>query len=181
MDNNQMQQLMMQMMMQNNQMMSMLMAQMMPGQMPNTTATPSITFESQGIPNDVSAQIQALKDEIASLKTELAAAKQTGEAYKKSYENLQASTQADIGKLTDLQSIVKKAEAYLGQSIEDIAATAEQLGGDDYYEDKKEEWNKEGISNQEKHERVKKFRDTFIENEADSFWGKEGTGKVIEF
>lgn len=168
MDNNQLMNMMMQMMMQNNQMMSMMMAQMMPqqvAQIPAEATSPTVTFESQGVTNDLSAEIQALKDEIASLKSELAAEKQTREAYQKSYQDLQKTYKEDLSGFNALQRNVRKAEAYLGQSIEDVAAQGEGLSGDDYYDEKKKEWENDGLTNKEKYEKVKGFRDAFTNSE----------------
>ena len=107
---------------------------------PQPTTTPTINFETQGVTNDINSQLEALRSEIASLKTELAAAKQTGEAYKKSYENLQKSHTVTLSELSTLKKTATKAEAYLGESLESIAAKGEELSGDDYYDDKKKEW-----------------------------------------
>lgn len=109
MDNNQMQQLMMQMMMQNNQMMSMLMAQMMPGQMPNTTATPSISFESQGNQTNASAQIKALQEQIEALKTELQQAR--AEA---------ATAREKLSSTTNTSPDIQELERISGKSIKEV-------------------------------------------------------------
>ena len=56
---------------------------------------------------------------------------------------------------------VGKAEAYLGKTIEEIAEQGEELSGDDYYEEHKAEWNKAGLTNMEKHDKVKEFKDVY--------------------
>lgn len=162
MDNNQMLNMMMQMLMNQNQMMSMMLGQM---NQPQPTTTPTISFETQGVTNDINSQLEALRSEIQSLKTELAAAKQTGEAYKKSYEHLQKTYSDELSGFSQLKKTVSRAEAYLGQSIEDVAAQGENLSGDDYYDEKKKEWDKEGLTNKEKHNKVKEFRDVFKDGE----------------
>lgn len=177
MDNNQLMNMMMQMMMQNNQLMNMMMAQMMPqqnAQIATDATSPTINFESNGTTNEIDSQIAALKAEIESLKLELAAAKQTGEAYKKSYENLQKTYSDELSGFSSLKKTVSKAEAYLGQSIEDVAAQGENLSGDDYYDQKKKEWDEEGISNKEKHNRITNFKDAYKTEE-------DPWGPMIEF
>ena len=177
MDNNQLMNMMMQMMMQNNQLMNMMMAQMMPQQNAQITAdatSPTINFESNGTTNEIESQLAALKAEIENLKTELAAAKQTGEAYKKSYEHLQKTYSDELSGFNSLKQSVKKAEAYLGQSIEDVAAQGENLSGDDYYDEKKKEWEKEGVSNKEMYNKVKNFKDVYKTEE-------DPWGPMIEF
>lgn len=171
MDNNQMLNMMMQMLMNQNQMMSMMLGQM---NQPQPITTPTISFETQGVTNDINSQLEALRSEIQSLKTELAAAKQTGEAYKKSYEHLQKTYSDELSGFSQLKKTVSKAEAYLGQSIEDVAAQGENLSGDDYYDKKKEEWDKEGVPNKERYERTKAFKDAYKTEE-------DPWGPMIEF
>ncbi len=174
MDNNQLMNMMMQMMMQNNQMMSMMMAQMMPqqnAQIAANTTSPTINFESNGTTNEMDSQIQALYAQIEALKSELATTKQELATAKSQLSGVQAANK----ELNALKSTITKAEAYLGQSIEDIAAQGENLSGDDYYDEKKKEWDKEGISNKEKHERIKSFKDVYKTEEEDPW------GPMIEF
>ena len=61
----------------------------------------------------------------------------------------------------DQKALVKLAEAYLGKTIEEIAEQGEELSGDDYYEEHKAEWNKAGLTNMEKHDKVKEFKDVY--------------------
>ena len=67
--------------------------------------------------------------------------------------------------LMNLKKVVGKAEQYLGKKIEEVADSLEELGGDDYYADHKKEWNEEGITNKEKHDRIKSYRDLFANAE----------------
>ena len=174
MDNNMMMQ-MMQMMMQQQQMMSqMLMAQMQPASTIEQ-AKPietKIDLVSNGENQDLLAQIEALKAELAATKAELeavkidlAAGQQTLEATQKALDYNRESTSQQLNEFGSLKKTVKQAEAFLGQTIEELAAQGAALGGDDYYEDKKKEWNEEGLSNQEKHERVKAYRELFKEDD----------------
>ena len=173
MDN--MMQMMMQMMMQQNQMMTMLMTQMSQQQtspLPTPTETPTVTFESQGISQDVQGQLKAMQSEIESLKSQLAAAKSelaTAQADKRQFSEKHFMA---LQELNTLKRTVGRAEAYLGKKIEDVADLNEELGGDDFYDEHKEEWDKEGISNQEKHSRVKAYKDLFTDGEDEGFGSK---------
>ena len=165
MDNNQLMNMMVQMLMQNNQLMSMMMAQMMPQQTGSQTGpsldtsvpvAPTIQVQAQGINLDLQAQIADLQNQVKQLQSQLAAAE-------KEKQELKA-----------LKSTVSKAEAYLGQTVEEVAAQGENLSGDDYYDEKKKEWDKEGISNKEKYQRTKAFKDAYkVDNDP---WGP-----MIEF
>ena len=158
MDNNMMQ-MMMQMMMQNQQMMNMMMAQAM--QQGTQTQTPMMSTVAQSNetmsaqPSDtINAQIADLQRQIAELKNELKATKSQLATEKQANETAKAEHMR-------LKSTVSKAEAYLGETIEDIAAKGENLSGDDYYDEKKEEWNEKGLDNKEMHNKIKEFKDTF--------------------
>lgn len=177
MDNNQMLNLMMQMMMQNNQLMSMMMQQMVSPQTGSQTgpsldtsapaANPVIQFQAQGVNVDLQAQINDLQNQVKQLQSQLAAAER-----EKNEINQKHSSVAQ--ELKALKSTVSKAEAYLGQTVEDVAAQGENLSGDDYYDKKKEEWDKEGVSNKERYQRTKAFKDAYKVEE-------DPWGPMIEF
>lgn len=86
---NSMMQMMMQMMMNQNQMMTMMMQQMAQANTPQVsipTETPTVTFEQQGITQNVQGQLKSMAAEIQSLKAQLAEATKTITQYKQSYE-----------------------------------------------------------------------------------------------
>lgn len=177
MDNNLMQ-MMMQMMMQNQQMMNMMMAQAMqqnPSQatpMMETVAQNNETMSAQ--PSDsMNTQIADLQRQIESLKSQLEETKQALETERQDKKSFSEKHFMAVQELNTLKSTVSKAEAYLGQKIEDVAARGEVLSGDDYYDEKKEEWDEKGLTNQEKHDMVKKFRAAFIP--------EEGKDDLIQF
>lgn len=179
---NSMMQMMMQMMMQQNQMMTMLMTQMTQANaspLPTPTETPTVTFESQGISQDVQGQLKAMQSEIESLKSQLAAAKSelaTAQADKRQFSEKHFMA---LQELNTLKKTVGKAEAYLGKKIEDVADLNEELGGNDFYEEHRKEWDKEGLTGQEKHDRVKAYKDLFTDGE-DEEQGFGGT-KMTDF
>lgn len=170
MDNNMMMQ-MMQLMMQNNQLMSQMMMQTMQGQ-PSQIAAPTLTIQENSKSSteaELLAQIEALKQELELTKAELAGTKQTLEATQKALEYNREQTSTDTSELMNLKKTVSQAEAYLGKKIEDIAEEGAKLGGDDYYEEHKKEWNEEGISNKEKHDRISSYRKLFSEENGNNF------------
>lgn len=181
MDN--MMQMMMQMMMQQNQMMSMLMTQMVQTNaspsLPTTTETPSVTFQEQGITVDVQNQIKSMQSEIESLKSQLAATKSELEVAQADKREFSEKHLMAVQELNALKKTVGKAEAYLGKKIEDVADLGDELGGDDFYEEHRKEWDKEGLSGQEKHDRVKAYKDLFTDGE-DEEQGFGGT-KMTDF
>ena len=136
--------------------------------------TPAVTFESQGISQDVQGQLKAMQSEIESLKSQLAAAKSelaTAQADKHQFSEKHFMA---LQELNTLKRTVGKAEAYLGQTIEEVAAQGENLSGDDYYDEKKEEWDKTGVPNKERYEKVKAFKDVYKTEE-------DPWGPMIEF
>lgn len=172
MNNDNMMQMMMQMMMQQNQMMTMLMQQMsMQSQpsSPTSSASPTVTFESQGETQNVDAQIAAMKLEIENLKSQLAEAKEqiTNEAQRAN------KAERELGML---KMDVRVVEKFYGKTLFEMAADAETVSGDDYYGDHKEEWDEQGLSNEEKHQKVKEFRDAAI-----AFADNALEGDMIEF
>lgn len=111
MNNDNMMQMMMQMMMSQNQMMTMLMQQMSVQSQQSSSvssASPTVTFESQGETQNVDAQIAAMKLEIENLKSQLAEATQTIAQYKQSY------TKA-MNEIQTLKSRGPKMEEYSSQ------------------------------------------------------------------
>lgn len=165
--NDMMMQMMQMMQMQNQMMTQFMMSQMKQGQSVQVPAT-----ETPTITNNDSSDITALRDELNRLKAELeetkldlAAERQTHEATKKALEYEKESNQKNLKEFSELRKLVAKAETYLGDSIESVAAKATELSGDDYYEEKKKEWNDKGLTNKEKHEKVKAYRDIFNEDE----------------
>lgn len=169
MDNNLMQ-MMMQMMMQNQQMMNLLMAQAMQQDtssqtpMMETVAQNNEAMSAQPI-NSMNEQVADLQRQIESLKSQLEETKQQLETERQERRSFSEKHFMAVQELNALKNTVSKAEAYLGQKIEDVAAHGEVLSGDDYYDEKKEEWDDKGLSNQEKHDMVKKFKSAFIPEE----------------
>lgn len=168
---------MMQMMMQNQSMMSQMMMQMMaPQAQTMAEAKPietKVDMVSSSKPTDVSAELAELKSQLAAaqakikeLTVDLAAERQTHEATKKALSYERETNRAELKKFADLKKTVKRAETYLGQSIEEVAENI-SLSGDDYYEEHKAEWNEQGLTNQEKQEKVKEYRDMFTDKEED--------------
>lgn len=156
MDNNMMQQ-MMQMMMQNQMMMQqMMMMQMNPQQ--NAITEQQMQVNSGG---DVGAYLA----EIERLKSELQAAQQQIESMQQELASKEAQLQSAQSELQTLKENVGKVEAFEGKKIEDLAQRGDDLSGDDYYEEKKREWNEEGLTPKEKHDRIKEYRDFFDEEE----------------
>lgn len=165
MDNNMMQ-MMMQMMMQNQQMMNMLMAQAM--QQNTTEATPVMSTIAQSNESmsaqpttSMNEQIARLQQQVESLKSQLEETKQALETERQERRSFSEKHLMATQSLNALKSTVSKAEAYLGETIEEIAAKGENLAGDDYYEEKKEEWSEKSLSGKEMHEKVKAFKDAF--------------------
>lgn len=175
MDNNMMMQ-MMQMMMQNQTMMNQMMMQMMaPKAQAMAEAKPVETkadIVSEGQPNDIKAELAELKSQLAAaqakikeLTLDLAAEKQTHEATKEALKYAYETNREDLKELANLKKTVGRAEAYLGKTVEEVAAQGEELSGDDYYEEHKEEWNRANLTNMEKHDKVKEFKDAFKDEE----------------
>ena len=165
MDNNMMQ-MMMQMMMQNQQMMNMMMAQAM--QQSTPTQTPMMATVAQNNetasaqPSEtMNAQIADLQRQIADLQNQLAATTKELQQVREEKRSFSEKHFMAVQELNALRSTVSKAEAYLGETVEDIAAKGENLSGDDYYDEKKEEWNEKGLDNKEMHNKIKEFKDTF--------------------
>ena len=174
MDNNVMMQ-MMQMMMQQNQLMTQFMMSQMtqgqPAQIP-TTETPTVyendTSEIAALKaelNKIKADLAAAQSKIKELTVDLAAEKQTHEATKKALSYERETNRASLKEFSDLKKTVGKAEAYLGKTIEEVAEQGEELSGDDYYEEHKAEWNRQGLTNMEKHDKVKEFKDAFTDED----------------
>lgn len=169
MNNDIMMQLMQMMQMQNQMMTQLMMTQMQqgqPAQIP-TTETPTIT-------NNDSSDIAALREELNKIKAELketkldlAAERQTHEATKKALEYERQSNQKELKEFFDLKKVVAKAETYLGDSIESVAAKAQELSGDDYYEENKKGWNEKKLTNKEMHDKVTAYKNLFKDEEED--------------
>ena len=172
MDNNMMMQ-MMQMMMQQNQLMTqMMMQQMQQGQFstPEQVMPVSVPVSSGGAPseeiNALKAEIEKLKAENEAMRNELKTTKSELQTAVANSKHLSEQHKAATTELNDLKKTVGRAEAYLGKTVEEVAAQGEELSGDDYYEEHKADWNREGLTNMEKHDRVKEFKDAFTdENE----------------
>lgn len=164
---------MMQMMMQQNQLMTQFMMQQMQSGQTMAEIKPietKVDMVSNSKPTDVSAELAELKSQLAAaqakikeLTLDLAAEKQTHEATKKALSYAHENNREELKEFAGLKKIVGKAEAYLGKTIEEIAAQGEELSGDDYYEEHKAEWNREGLTNMEKHDKVKEFKDAFVD------------------
>lgn len=167
MDNNDMMQLMMQMMQNQNQLLTMMMQQQIQNPSQQTVAAAPIqSIEVNSSSNsEMQQQINTMRAEIEQLKNQLAEAQQI--AKQKTQET--ASLKLE---LSGLKNTIGKAEAYLGQTIEEVAETAENLSGDDYYEEKKAEWDEKGLTNQEKHEKIKEFRHSFVQEKEDDIFGE---------
>lgn len=166
----------MQMMMQQNQMMTQLMMTQLSN--PNgvqpvpeapsleiSTTTSSNVPENQSINNSevaaLQAQVAALQAQVKQLQSDLAAAQHTADV-KIQEAKMTRETSKELGtELRNLKKTVRKAEEYLGKSIDELAENVQELGGDDYYEEHKKEWNDEGLTGKEKHDKVKSYRDLF--------------------
>ena len=173
MDNNMMQ-MMMQMMMNQNQMMAMMMQQMnTPTQQglvqQQAISSPTINFETNSKTNDIDSQLAAMRSEIESLKAQLAEAKE------------RATTEAQRANVAErelgmLKTDIKVVEKFYGKTLFEMASDAETVSGDDYYGDHKQEWDEQGLTNEQKHEKVKEFRDAAI-----AFADNALEGDMIEF
>ena len=170
-NNNMMMQMMQMMQMQNQLMTQMMMQQMQAGQYstPEQVMPVSIPVDSGGAPSE---EINALKAEIEKLKAELEATRNELKTTKNELQTAVANSKqvsaqhkAATTELNEIKKTVGRAEAYLGKTIDEIAAQGEELSGDDYYEEHKAEWNREGLTNMEKHDRVKEFKDAYIDGE----------------
>lgn len=117
--------------------------------------TPTINFETNSQTNDIDSQLAAMRSEIESLKAQLAEAKEraTNEAQRANV------AERELGMLkTDIRVV----EKFYGKTLFEMAADVEPVSGDDYYGDNKQEWDEQGLTNQQKHEKVKEFRDAAI-------------------
>lgn len=164
-------QMMMQMMQAQNQMMTMLLSQVSqtnsltpPQPQSMAEAKPvetKIDLITNGEIENLKAQVAQLQQQLKSTQTELAGTKQTLEAYKQSYQNATQASSSSGAELSALKKTVGKAEQVLGRSIDDIAKELTELSGDDYYEEQKKEWQEEGLSGKEMHDKVTAYRDLF--------------------
>lgn len=170
---NSMMQMMMQMMMNQNQMMTMMMQQMAQTNTPQvpipTETPPTVTFEQQGITQDIQGQLKSMAAEIESLKAQLAEAKE------KATNEAQRANVAER-ELGMLKTDIKVVEKFYGKTLFEMAADAETVSGDDYYGDHKQEWDEQGLTNEQKHEKIKEFRDAAI-----AFADNALEGDMIEF
>ena len=163
MDNN-MIQMMMQMMAQQNQMMTMLMQQMsQPQPDPVQVAQPQIPNQQQIIQDSNSAasasvqEIADLKAEITKLKAQLAQAESEKANLKAELTRAQSKVSEAQGKLNQLKVDITKVEAYEGESFEEKVDRISGMSGQDYYDEVLKD--EPALSNQEKHDLVKAFKD----------------------
>lgn len=131
--------------------------------------TPTVTFEQQGITQDVQGQLKSMAAEIESLKAQLAEAKE------KATNEAQRANVAER-ELGMLKTDIKVVEKFYGKTLFEMAADAETVSGDDYYGDHKQEWDEQGLTNEQKHEKVKEFRDAAI-----AFADNALEGDMIQF
>ncbi len=131
--------------------------------------TPAVTFEQQGITQDIQGQLKSMAAEIESLKAQLAEAKE------KATNEAQRANVAER-ELGMLKTDIKVVEKFYGKTLFEMAADAETVSGDDYYGDHKQEWDEQGLTNEQKHEKVKEFRDAAI-----AFADNALEGDMIEF
>lgn len=131
--------------------------------------TPTVTFEQQGITQDIQGQLKSMAAEIESLKAQLAEAKE------KATNEAQRANVAER-ELGMLKIDIKVVEKFYGKTLFEMAADAETVSGDDYYGDHKQEWDEQGLTNEQKHEKVKEFRDAAI-----AFADNALEGDMIEF
>lgn len=131
--------------------------------------TPTVTFEQQGITQDIQGQLKSMAAEIESLKAQLAEAKE------KATNEAQRANVAER-ELGMLKTDIKVVEKFYGKTLFEMAADAETVSGDDYYGDHKQEWDEQGLTNEQKHEKVKEFRDAAI-----AFADNALEGDMIEF
>ena len=163
MDNNIMA-LMMQMMNQQNQMMAMIMQQMsQPQPDPTQIAQPQMPNQQQII-QDSNAAASTSVQEVADLKAEIAKLKSLLEQAELEKSNLKAEltrAQSKVseaqGKLNQLKTDITKVEAYEGESFEEKVDRISEMSGQDYYDEVVKD--SPDLSNQEKHELVKAFKD----------------------
>lgn len=190
MDNNMMMQ-MMQMMMQQNQLMTQMMMQQMqqgqPAQIP-TTETPTVyendTSEVAALKAELDkmkADLAAAQSRIKELTTDLAAEKQTHEATKKALTYERETNRASLKEFANLKKQVGKAEEFLGNSLDYFAEQGRELSGDDYYEEHKQDMDAKGLTNMEKHDEIKRYRDRFTEEEEKSKDPFGDTEDLIDF
>jgi hypothetical protein len=107
--------------------------------------------------------------EIESLKAQLAEAKE------KATNEAQRANNAER-ELGMLKTDVRVVEKFYGKTLFEMAADAETVSGDDYYGDHKQEWDEQGLTNEQKHEKVKEFRDAAM-----AFADNALEGDMIEF
>lgn len=131
--------------------------------------TPTVTFEQQGITQDIQGQLKSMAAEIESLKAQLAEAKE------KATNEAQRANVAER-ELGMLKTDIKVVEKFYGKTLFEMAADAETVSGDDYYGDHKQEWDEQGLTNEQKHEKVKEFRDAAI-----AFADNALEGDMIQF
>lgn len=131
--------------------------------------TPTVNFEEQGITQDIQGQLKSMAAEIESLKAQLAEAKE------KATNEAQRANVAER-ELGMLKTDIKVVEKFYGKTLFEMAADAETVSGDDYYGDHKQEWDEQGLTNEQKHEKVKEFRDAAI-----AFADNALEGDMIQF
>jgi len=117
---------------------------------------------------ELKSQLAAAQAKIKELTLDLAAERQTHEATKKALSYERETNRASLKEFANLKKQVGKAESYLGQSIEEVAANAQELSGDDYYEMHKAEWEALKLTNKEKQERIRAYKALFKDNEEDN-------------
>lgn len=159
--NEQIMQQMMQMMMQNQQMMMQMMMMMQnPQQNAITEKQIQVNSNSNGNENE-----QQYLDEIASLKAKLEAAQNQIDQLQQEVQSKETQIQQQKAEIQTLKEGISKVEAFEGKSFEELTKRADNLSGDDYYELKKAEWNAQGLTGREKHDKISEYRDYFNEEE----------------
>lgn len=170
MDNNMMQ-LMMQMMNQQSQMMGMLMQQMAQPQPDPVQAAQSTALSQSEVIANSNAAASASVQEVADLKAEIEKLKaqlsQSQEQVRSLTNKLRTSESQRISavneskkigeELFNLKKNINLVEAYEGEEFKDKIERIEEMSGQDYYDNVVS--NETGLSNTEKHDLIKAFKD----------------------
>jgi hypothetical protein len=138
-----------------------------------TQPQPNPVQEVEVAPAQGTEQIADLKSQIADLQKQIAALQQHNQTLVEDNAMLQSQLEATNQELEQQREAnqqliedISLVEGYTGESFEDQLKEAERHNGDDYYEEMRAQWEREGLTNQEKHQKVQDFidlRNDFIE------------------
>ena len=105
-------------------------------------------------------QIAELIKQLQAKDLEIANLRQATENARHEAEEREGQIKTMRAELVQLKSDIASVEAYEGKSWEEYVSGIEQMSGQDYYEEKRQEWEDEGLTPQEKRERVSEFKET---------------------